>query len=52
LNSIEKVEDCKSIAPEIYNAISIYAQEIKEKSKDFAERFKTAGQAFGGIFTT
>ena len=52
LNSIEKVADCKSIAPEIYNAISIYAQENKEKSNDFAERFKTAGQAFGGIFTT
>ena len=52
LNSIEKVADCKSIAPEIYNAISIYAQENKEKSKDFPQRFKTAGQAFGGIFTT
>ena len=52
LNSIEKVADCKSIAPEIYNAISIYAQENKEKSNDFAQRFKTAGQAFGGIFTT
>jgi len=52
LNTISTVKDCKSIAPEIYQAISQYAQALKEKSKDFAERFKTAGQAFGGIFTT
>jgi len=52
LNTIITVQDCKSTAPQIYNAIAQYSNITKPKKSDFAERFKTAGQAFGGIFTT
>jgi len=52
LNTIITVQDCKSTAPQIYNAIAQYSNITKPKNSDFAERFKTAGQAFGGIFTT
>ena len=52
LNTIITVQDCKSTAPQIYSAIAQYSNITKPKNSDFAERFKTAGQAFGGIFTT
>ena len=52
LNTIITVQDCKSTAPQIYSAIAQYSNITKPKNSNFAERFKTAGQAFGGIFTT
>ena len=50
LNTIITVQDCKSTAPEIYTAIAQYSNITKPKKSDFAERFKTAGQAFGEMF--
>lgn len=50
LNNIKKVKDCKSIAPEIYQAISQYAQSLKVKSKNWTERFRDAAASLEEMF--